>query len=168
MRRTAMKFRNRRYHLPQARNLAFLLVFVMAVGLTIPALAASGEVTSGEFQTFAAGNGRGYEISGKAHMTRTADGKTIVSVHVKGLEPETAYGVHVHNKACGDANGGGHYQEVVGGGVDPYNEIWPLFTTNEDGIGNGKATHDFRARVEAQSVVVHDTDGARIACADLD
>jgi hypothetical protein len=169
MRRTAMKFRNRRYHLlPQARNLAFLLVFLMAVGLTIPALAASGEVTSGEFQTFAAGNGRGYEISGKAHMTRSADGKTIVSVHVKGLAPKTAYGVHVHNKACGDANGGGHYQEVVGGPVDAYNEIWPLITTNSAGIGNGKAIHAFRARPEAQSVVVHDTDGARLACADLD
>ena len=44
-------------------------------------------------------------------MTRTADGKTLVSVHATGLMADIAYGVHVHNKACNDANGGGHYQK---------------------------------------------------------
>jgi hypothetical protein len=101
-------------------------------------------------------------------MTRTADGKTIVATHATGLAANTTYGVHVHNKACSDSNGGGHYQNVVGGAVDPYNEIWPAFTTNAAGIGNGWAMHAFYARPEAQSVVIHDTDGKRIACADLD
>jgi hypothetical protein len=62
---------------------------------------------------------------------------------------------------------GGHYQEIVGGPVDPTNEIWPLFTSDEEGVGNGKAVHAFTARPEAQAVVIHAPGGARIACADL-
>jgi hypothetical protein len=88
-------------------------------------------------------------------------------VHAAGLAPNTAYPVHVHNSPCGVNNAGGHYQHVLGGVVDRYNEIWPGFTTNRAGLGNGNAEHAFRARPEAQSVVIHDTDGARIACADL-
>lgn len=151
-----------------SRFLAISLMVLIILAVALPALASGGEVTSGDFNTYAAGIGRGFEIDGRAHMTRTADGRTLVSVHATGLVANTAYGVHVHNKACNDANGGGHYQHVVGGPVDPYNEIWPLFTTNPAGIGNGKAVHAFTARPEAQAVVIHDTDGARIACADLD
>ncbi|MCC6190425.1 MAG: hypothetical protein IT318_15450 [Anaerolineales bacterium] len=51
--------------------------------------------------------------------------------------------------------------------MDPVNEIWPGFTTSEAGIGNGNAVKAFWARPEAQAVVIHDVDGARIACADL-
>ena len=150
------------------RTMVYMIVVVLVLVAALPALASSGEVTSGEFHTFATGVGRGYDIAGHAHMTRTASGKTIVKVHATGLAANTAFGVHVHNKACNEANGGGHYQDVVGGEVDQYNEIWPLFTTNAAGIGNGMAKNDFYARPEAQSVVIHDTDGARIACADLE
>jgi hypothetical protein len=145
------------------------LAFVgLIMGAALPGRAAAGEVTRGEFITFADGIGRGYDIRGQAIMTRSADGKTIVATHATGLAANTSYGVHVHNKACSDSNGGGHYQNVVGGAVDSSNEIWPAFTTNPAGIGNGWAMHEFYARPEAQSVVIHDTDGKRIACADLD
>ena len=144
-----------------------MIVVVLVLAVSIPGLASGGEVTSGAFHIFAAGVGRGYHVDGHAHMTHTSSGKTIVKVHATGLAANTAYGVHVHNKACNDANGGGHYQQVVGGGVDSYNEIWPLFITNAAGIGNGKAKNDFYIRPEAQSVMVHDTDGAHIVCADL-
>ena len=158
---------------PYNRKFTKTLVYMVVVILVLAMLLClgwppSGEVTSGEFHTFATGVGRGYDIAGHAHMTRTASGKTIVKVHATGLAANTAFGVHVHNKACNEANGGGHYQDVVGGEVDQYNEIWPLFTTNAAGIGNGMAKNDFYARPEAQSVVIHDTDGARIACADLE
>lgn len=149
-------------------TLACLIALVLFLALAFPGLASGGEVTRGDFQTYASGPGLGYDISGHARMTRTADGKTIVSVHAVGLLPNTAYGVHVHNKACNDNNGGGHYQDVVGGAVDAVNEIWPLFTTNAAGIGNGYASNNFRARPEAQAVVIHAPGGARIACADLD
>jgi len=151
--------------------MAYLIVLVLVLAIAIPGLASSdevGEVTRGPFHTYASGSGLNYDISGYAHMTRTADDKTIVSVHAVGLLPNTAYGVHVHNLPCGVSNGGGHYQDVVGGAVDAVNEIWPLFTTNAAGIGNGYAANNFRARSEAQAVVIHAPGGARIACADLE
>lgn len=125
-------------------------------------------ITSGELHTYASGVGRGYEITGFVQMVRTADGRTLVHVQAQGLSANTAYPVHVHNASCHVNNGGGHYQHVVGGPVDPVNEIWPGFTTNAAGHGNGQATNDFTARPEGQSVVIHDTDAARIACADLE
>lgn len=143
---------------------------LIALGVTLavarPA-GAEGEVTQGDFQTFAAGGGRGFAISGHATLIRTGSDQTLVSVMATGLAPNRTYGVHVHNLPCGVANGGGHYQDVVGGAVDAVNEIWPLITTNAAGVGNGFAMNAFRARPEAQAVVIHDTDGARIACADL-
>jgi hypothetical protein len=146
--------------------LIILLSLALAsIGAT--AVAASAQVTNGEFQTFAAGQDRGYDISGRAQMVRTADGRTLTSVQVWGLAPVTTYPVHVHNTPCGVNSGGGHYQNVTGGPVDIVNEIWPGFTTNDTGHGQGFAANAFTARPEAQSVVVHDTDGARIACADL-
>jgi len=150
------------------KPLAYLIVAMLAVAVGLPGLASSGEVAHGDFHTFADGVGRGYDIGGHTRMTRTGSGKTLVSTHATGLAANTSYGVHVHNKACNDANGGGHYQNVPGGPVDAYKEIWPRFTTDSDGVGNGKAVHAFYARPEAQAVVIHDADGARIACADLE
>jgi Cu-Zn family superoxide dismutase len=150
------------------------ILFVLAGALVLLFLAASAmaqgaQVTSGSFTTYASGPSLGYEISGTAKMVRTADGKTIVQVHLKGLHPNAPYGAHVHNLPCGVSSGGGHYQDVVGGPVDAVNEIWPGFTTNEAGNGSGMAANAFTARPEAQSVVVHDpaAGNARIACADL-
>ena len=151
-----------------AQPLAYLIVLVLFLALALPGLASGGEVTRGNFLTFADGVGRGYDIAGHAQMTRTADNQTIVSTHATGLAANTTYGVHVHNRACNASNGGGHYQNIPGGSVDPYNEIWPVFTTGPAGIGDGKAVHAFYARPEAQSVVIHDVDGKRIACADLE
>ncbi|MEW5755192.1 MAG: hypothetical protein AB1810_02710 [Pseudomonadota bacterium] len=125
------------------------------------------QVSKGKFNTYASGVERAYDITGKALMIKTPAGSTIVEIMVRGLYPNTTYGVHVHNKACNDTNGGGHYQHVVGGPVDAVNEIWPGFTTNETGIGVGFAKNDFVAGPDAVSIVIHDTDKARIACADL-
>ena len=147
--------------------LAAVAILVASFGLTRLAEAAGGQVTRGTFQTFAAGLGRGYDISGLAVMVRTGSDMTLVSVKAAGLASNVSYPVHVHNQPCAVGSGGGHYQHVVGGDVDSINEIWPGFTTNVAGIGSGQARNDFRARPEAQSIVIHDTDGARIACADL-
>jgi hypothetical protein len=144
-----------------------LLALALALALAWPAVASGGEVTRGALQTYATGLERGYAITGHVVMVRTGSEMTLVSVHAAGLAANTTYPVHVHNRACGDANAGGHYQHVPGGPVDAVNEIWPGFTTNAAGMGNGQAANAFRARPEAQSVVIHDTDGARIACADL-
>jgi len=149
----------------------WFLVALFAVAVTLVAAttvaAAGAQVTSGDFHTYAAGLDRGYGISGRAQMVRTADGRTLVHVQAWGLAADTTYPVHVHNAPCAVNSGGGHYQDVVGGPVDNVNEIWPGFTTNASGHGNGHAANDFTARPEAQAIVIHDTDGARIACADL-
>lgn len=146
--------------------MVLLSLAVALIGVT--AVAASGaQVTNGDFHTFATGLERSYDISGHAQMLRTANGRTLAHVQAWGLASNTTYPIHVHNAPCAVNNGGGHYQHVVGGPVDDINEIWPAFTTNASGHGNGRAANDFTARPEAQSIVIHDTDGARIACADL-
>jgi hypothetical protein len=148
--------------------LAIVLVIVLAVSVAV--VLAGAQVTQGDFHTYASGSSLGYDISGHAQMERVPSGKTIVKVHIAGLQPGVTYPVHVHNQPCNVDNGGGHYQHEVSGPVDAVNEIWPGFTTNNAGVGNGKATHAHIARPEAQSIVVHDPNasGARIACADLE
>ena len=156
-----------------SRKTATIAIFTLSTLLTasLVPLSVSGnqgaKITSGKFSTYAAGIDRAYDITGRAMMIRTPNGKTIVDIRVKNLFPNTSYMTHVHNLPCNVKNGGGHYQHEVGGAVDEINEIWPVFTTNAAGIGNGFAKNDFYARPDAQSIVVHDTDGARIACADL-
>lgn len=152
-----------------SRRVMVLAVLVAILGVSMATAAAATQVTRGEFHTYASGPSLGYDIGGQAQMERVSSGKTIVGVHVTGLQPGVTYPVHVHNQPCNVGNGGGHYQNEVGGPVDAENEIWPGFTTNAAGVGNGKATHAYIARPEAQSIVVHDpnANGARIACADL-
>jgi hypothetical protein len=145
----------------------------VAIGLGLISLAgASGviadeaNVTRGDLRAFAAGAGLG--LNGHAEMVRTADGKTIVTVHVEGLQPNTAYGSHVHQQACGAGDADGHYEFDPTGPAAPPNEIWPSFTTNAAGIGNGRAVVYQTAGSAAVSVVVHAPGGAKIGCADLD
>jgi Cu-Zn family superoxide dismutase len=78
---------------------------------------------------------------------RTPNEATIVTLHVRGLLPNTSYGAHAHVNACGStgAAAGPHYQNVpapAGHATDPvyanpYNEVWLDLTT--DGEGNGSA-----------------------------
>src|SRR5512134_3721251 len=123
-----------------------------AVVVAGPSLAGGAEVTRGRFHAFAVGSDM--DISGHAVMVRTADGRTFVSVHVEGLAPNTSYASHVHALPCGMAEADGHYQHD-GSAVNDENEIWPGFTTDSDGVGNGKARNDWVARASAVSVVVH-------------
>jgi hypothetical protein len=147
----------------------------IAVGLTVvlmasTALAGGAQVTMGSLDTFADGPALGYQIDGKAHMVRTADGKTIVKVNASGLMPGETYGSHVHNQACDDDNAGGHYRFDVaapGGDLNGH-EIWPgPFTANAAGNAHGKATVAATAGGDAVSVVIHAPSGQKIACADL-
>jgi hypothetical protein len=137
----------------------------LVIALAPSALAGAAVVTRGDFAAFAAG--AGLPVTGRAQMIRTADGKTTVSVHVEGLAPSTTYGSHVHALPCGTSDADGHYKHDPAGPAAPPNEIWPAFTTNEAGVGNGNATVQWTAGSTAVSVVVHAPNGAKIACADL-
>lgn len=148
---------------------AVVLGALAALVLAVPAAAGGAQVTSGAFEKFAAGT---LDVSGHAVMVRTADERTFVSVHISGLARNTAYASHVHDQACNDGLANGHYQHA-GTAVNDVNEIWPSFTTNAAGIGNGNARNDWTARPEARSVVVHTVDASgtpvlKIACADLE
>ena len=128
-------------------------------------LALGATVTRGDVHAFATGIGQ--PIVGRAQMVRTPDGQTIVSIHVEGLAPSTTYGSHVHQLPCGTSDADGHYRDDPAGPAAPPNEIWPGFTTNDAGVGNGSATVGWIAGSNAVSVVVHAPGGAKIACADL-
>ncbi len=138
----------------------------LALLLAPSVLALGATVTRGDIRAFATGSS--LPISGRAQMIRTPDGKTMVSVHVEGLSPSTTYGSHVHQLPCGTSEADGHYKNDPAGPAAPPNEIWPGFTTNDAGVGNGNASVSWLARATAVSVVVHAPGGAKIACADLE
>ena len=149
-----------------ARSVALIGVVVMGLAVASAVGAGGARVTRGEVHAFA--TGASLDISGRAQMVRTADGKTIVIVHVEGLAPNTAYGSHVHQQACANGDADGHYKFDPAGPATPPNEIWPAFTTNAAGVGNGYVSVDGTAGPTAMAVVVHAPGGAKIACADLD
>ena len=141
-------------------------LIALAVG---PAASDGARVTRGDFSVFAAGVGVYNDIAGHAQMVRTASGTTIVTVHISGLLPNTTYASHVHKQACSVGEADGHYQREAGS-ASPPNEIWPgPFTTDDEGVANGKATVDYTAGSDAVSVVVHAPGDPpnKIACADL-
>jgi hypothetical protein len=151
----------------RARRLAATLVaagslaFTLAIGVN----ASGATVTRGAVHAFA--TGAGLEIAGHAQMVRTADGRTIVTVHVDGLDPDTTYPAHVHQGACAVGDADGHFRFDPAGPAAPPNEIWVGFTTNSAGIGSGLAIVNGTAGSGAVSVVIHAPSGAKIACADL-
>jgi Cu-Zn family superoxide dismutase len=118
------------------------------------------------------------------HATTTASGRTIVTLHVYGLEPNREYGAPAHRAACGanPLDAGGHFQHVPGGATDPAyanpsNEVWLDFTTDAEGNGASQVVQGwtFTADSRPHSVVIHDhrTDtepgiagmaGPRLAC----
>jgi hypothetical protein len=136
----------------------------------------------GEFTTLPAGAAMGLEIDGVATIKRTQSG-TVVKARVRGLQPGTTYGAHLHNAPCSAADpGGGHYRNDPAGPSVPPNELWlsstrdPMagITANSRGVTRGRGKADWVARPEAQSVVIHSippggttAGGPKIACADL-
>jgi len=146
------------------RFLALLAGISLAATLAPMVLADGAAVTRGDVNAFATGVG---PITGRAQMVRTADGKTIVSLHVEGLAPNTTYGSHVHKQACADGDADGHYKFDPAGAAAPPNEIWLGFTTNAAGVGNSDTTAYAIAGPSAVAVVIHAPGGAKIACADL-
>jgi hypothetical protein len=147
-------------------SIGWLAAASLAVVFAPSVLALGATVTRGEIHPFATGFGQ--PITGRAQMLRTPDGKTIVSVHVKGLAARTTYGAHVHQLPCGSSEADGHYKHDPAGPAAPPNEIWPGFTTNAAGVGNGNASVQWTAGAAAVSVVIHAPGGAKIACADLE
>jgi Cu-Zn family superoxide dismutase len=108
------------------------------------------------------------------HSVETGSGRSIVTLHVRGLVPGRGYGAHVHVGACSDNKGRGHYLHDPAGGANPHNEVWLDLTANPAGNAHAKADVAWTFRPgQANSVVIHDrhTDvtgaaGAKLACLD--
>src|SRR5262245_35385417 len=123
-----------------ARRLGVAMAAIALGASLAPTSLAAAVVTNGEFHAF---NVRDPGISGRAQMIRTADGRTIVTIHVEGLGPGLVYGSHVHAQACANNLAGGHYKFDPAGASAPPNEIWPgPFTANPAGIGNADTVAD--------------------------
>ena len=152
----------RRIH---ARSAGALLAVLALSAAFAPSVFAGATVTSGDFHAF---NGSTLPISGHATMIRTADGRTLVSIHVEGLDAGVVYASHVHAAACATGLADGHYRFDPAGAATPPNEIWPgPITATGGGIGNGNTVAEGTAGPTAVSVVIHAPGGTKIACADL-
>jgi Cu-Zn family superoxide dismutase len=166
------------------------LAAAAALAVAAPAIAenvsrASGELIRYPGQVVAADAPDG--ATARVQSVETADGRTIVTLHVSGMEPFAAYGAHAHVHACGSTGGaaGPHFQHVpdpVTPSTDPayakpQNEIWLDLTTNAAGEGRAKAVVDWQFSPErrAGSVIIHEkhtltgtgeagTAGKRVAC----
>jgi Cu-Zn family superoxide dismutase len=116
-----------------------------------------------------------------------AAGDSIITLQVRGLQPNHEYGAHAHKFACGATDplaAGGHFQHVPGPADDPAyanprNEIWLDFTTDAEGNASAqtKVPWQFSPERRAGSVIIHaehthtggpdgpaGTAGARLGC----
>jgi hypothetical protein len=110
----------------------------------------------------------GMSMTGTAIMTRKLSGVTEVALVMTGLTPSTKYGAHVHNLPCAVEKGGGHYKfdkQVTEAIAD--NEIWFEMVADATGAASDATWTAKLAAADAQSLVVHGADGARLACFDL-
>ncbi len=166
------------------------LIGLAATAIAAPALAGSGAHVAGDLTRYSTGVPQ--DARAKVSSVETGDGRTIVTLHVKGLQPFTEYGAHAHTKPCGDPatdpkglSAGPHFQKVVDpvtpsvnpAYANPRNEIWLDLTTNAAGNGHAKAVVDwqFSSERRAKSVIIHvqhtatepgnaGVAGARLAC----
>ena len=163
------------------RRTGIAIAGLIAVG-AFASVAGAATKERGAFATLPAGTSMGLSLEGTAQITRTADG-TSVKITVRGLEPGTTYGAHLHNAPCAVNEGGAHYKNDPAGLSTPPNELWlsstsdPLagITANAAGVAQGRGSADWVARPEADAVVIHaippggtTAGGPKIACADLD
>ena len=108
----------------------------------------------------------GMSLTGTALMTRKFNGVTEVAVVMTGLTPNTAYSAHVHNQPCAFEAGGGHYK-FDPASTEPTNELTFALEANAEGTASDSTWAAKIASAEAQSMIVHNPDGSRLACFDL-
>lgn len=157
---------------------------------------AEGQEVSAKFEEYSAGataityDPQRVPVGAETEVeVENEDGGTKVKLKVEGLEPDTAFGSHVHVAACGENpdDAGPHYQDKADPQkpstdpefANPQNEIWLDFTTDGKGEGEAESEVGWKLRDgEGQSVVIHamptatesgkaGTAGDRLACINI-
>jgi superoxide dismutase, Cu-Zn family len=167
-------------------RIAAVAASLLALAVAAPAQAAASMIRAeGDLTAYSSAIPAG--ASARVQAVYTASGSSVITLHVRGLVPNTEYGSHAHQNACGatGAVAGPHFQHVP----DPFppstnpvyanpdNEIWLDFTTDADGNGSAQTVVDwqFSADRRAHSVIIHQefthtgpgdsgTAGPRLAC----
>src|SRR6478609_58519 len=150
-------------HDPAAAN-AKMMCADLSVG-------SDGELSArGTFAPFATAEAVDQAISGTVELTRSNVG-TQVTLAVNGLDPAQSYDCHVHALPCGVTSAGGHYKlDPSNAATLESNELWPKLGDTTDGAATGGTSFAHRARLDAQSVVIHRVSNGTTpkgACADL-
>jgi len=124
----------------------------------------------GKFAPFAAAESGDQTISGTVQLSRSNTG-TQVTLAVTGLDPAQSYDCHVHALPCATTSAGGHYKlDPTNTATLESNELWPDLGDTSDGAAAESTSFTHRARLDAQSVVIHrESSGAtpKVACANL-
>jgi Cu-Zn family superoxide dismutase len=167
-----------------------LCVSALALFAASPAIAGADQVRDeGPIVAYSSAIPQG--ATARVQAVYDAAGDTVVTLHVWGLQPNTAYGAHAHKNPCGltAAAAGSHFQHVVDPVqpstnplyANPGNEIWLDFTTDEEGNATAQARQlwQFEPDRRPHSVVIHleqthtgptdsGTAGARLGCLTVD
>jgi len=165
-------------------------VAAMGLFLTSPAIAGADRIRNeGPLVSYSSAIPAG--ATARVQAVYDAAGNTVVTLHVKGLLPNTIYGAHAHVNPCGllGSAAGPHFQNVQDPVIpsvnpayaNPRNEIWLDLTTDQDGNGSAQTRvgWQFSPDRRAHSVIIHaehtrtgPTDsgvaGARLACLSVD
>jgi Cu-Zn family superoxide dismutase len=167
--------------------LASAALGLAGLALAAPALAGPGAHVADDLTRYGATSPLALAPEGasaKVHSVETGSGRTIVTLHVRGMQPLARYGAHAHVSPCGatGAAAGPHFQFEQGGLTDPAyanpaNEIWLDLTTDAAGNGSAKAVVErpFPPHRRPASVIIHErhtstgagvagTAGQRVAC----
>lgn len=177
----------RQWSRPRQLSLA-LVVASTALFAASPAVAGADRVRNeGELYRYSSAIPAG--ATARVQAVYDSAGDTIVTLHVRGLKPNTVYGAHAHQFACGltGAAAGGHFQNVPDPELpsddpafaNPRNEIWLDLETDAEGNGAAqtKVAWQFSPERRAGSVMIHEehtktgagdgaagSAGARLAC----
>jgi superoxide dismutase, Cu-Zn family len=143
-----------------------IAVAAVAVFLVSPALAGADRVRDeGALVSYSSSIPAG--ASARVQAVYDASGKSEVTLHVWGLQPNTEYGAHAHVNPCGSTGSaaGPHFQNVqdpVTPSVDPAyanprNEIWLDLVTDEsgNGVAQTQVPWQFAPDRRAHSVIIH-------------
>ena len=160
----------RRNTLCTAVPLATAALLLTGVGVAVPSSANMPSTAEGALVSY---NLTEVPVGAWARVRaiETGSGKTVVTLHVRGLAVNATYGAHAHYKPCGSTGpaAGAHYQNVeqrpgdeVTASTDPAyanpdNEVWLDFTTDSEGNGSAQTVVDwqFRSASLGRSVVIH-------------